>query len=80
MGRDLAIDLRGVAKEYYREKLTIPVLEELNLAVHEGEFLALMTGTKLTHVPYKGSASALADVLGGQLSMMFDTLIRRFRN
>lgn len=42
MGRDLAIDLRGVAKEYYREKLAIPVLEELNLTVHEGEFLALM--------------------------------------
>ncbi len=42
MGRDLAIDLRGVTKEYYREKLTIPVLEELNLAVYEGEFLALM--------------------------------------
>ncbi len=42
MGRDLAIDLRGVAKDYYREKLTIPVLEELNLTVYEGEFLALM--------------------------------------
>ena len=42
MGRDLAIDLRGVAKEYYREKLAIPVLEALDLAVHEGEFLALM--------------------------------------
>ena len=40
-----------------------------------GEFFALKTGTKLTHVPYKGSAAALADVLGGQLSMMFDTLI-----
>ena len=40
-----------------------------------GEFLAMMAGVKLTHVPYKGSAAALADVLGGQLSMMFDTLI-----
>jgi tripartite-type tricarboxylate transporter receptor subunit TctC len=40
-----------------------------------GEFLAMMGGVKLTHVPYKGSAAALADVLGGQLSMMFDTLI-----
>jgi len=40
-----------------------------------GEFLALMTDTKLTHVPYKGSSLALADVLGTQLSMMFDTLI-----
>ena len=40
-----------------------------------GEFLAMMTATRLTHVPYKGSAAALADVLGGQLPMMFDTPI-----
>ncbi len=40
-----------------------------------GEFLATMTGTKLIHVPYKGSAAALTDVLSGQLPMMFDTLI-----
>ena len=40
-----------------------------------GELLALMTGTKLTHVPYKGTAAALSDLLGGQLSFMFDTII-----
>jgi tripartite-type tricarboxylate transporter receptor subunit TctC len=40
-----------------------------------GELFALMTGTKLIHVPYKGSAAALADLLGGQLSFMFDTPI-----
>src|SRR5262245_26699344 len=42
MGSDLAIDVRGVAKEYHRDQITIPVLEALNLQVEEGEFLALM--------------------------------------
>jgi tripartite-type tricarboxylate transporter receptor subunit TctC len=40
-----------------------------------GELLALATGTRLNHIPYKGSAPALADLLGGQLAFMFDTVI-----
>jgi tripartite-type tricarboxylate transporter receptor subunit TctC len=40
-----------------------------------GELFALATVTQLTHVPYKGSAPALADLLGGQLTFMFDTVI-----
>src|SRR3981081_3320948 len=40
-----------------------------------GELFALATGTQLTHVPYKASAPALADLLGGQLPFMFDTVI-----
>jgi tripartite-type tricarboxylate transporter receptor subunit TctC len=40
-----------------------------------GELLALATHTQMTHVPYKGSAAALADLLGGQISFMFDTVI-----
>src|SRR5258708_7150198 len=40
-----------------------------------GELFALATSTQLTHVPYKGSAPALADLLGGQLTFMFDTVI-----
>ncbi|HMH17756.1 MAG TPA: tripartite tricarboxylate transporter substrate binding protein [Burkholderiales bacterium] len=40
-----------------------------------GELLALATRTQMTHVPYKGSAPALADLLGGQLTFMFDTVI-----
>jgi tripartite-type tricarboxylate transporter receptor subunit TctC len=40
-----------------------------------GEMLASMTGVQLTHVPYRGSALALADLLGGQLSFTFDTVV-----
>jgi Uncharacterized protein conserved in bacteria len=40
-----------------------------------GELFNLMTATKAIHVPYKGSAAALADLLGNQLSFMFDTPI-----
>jgi tripartite-type tricarboxylate transporter receptor subunit TctC len=39
------------------------------------ELFALATGTRFNHVPYKGSAPALADLLGGQLAFMFDTVI-----
>jgi putative ABC transport system ATP-binding protein len=36
------INISGVSKSYYRESIEIPVLRNLNLAVPEGEFLALM--------------------------------------
>jgi tripartite-type tricarboxylate transporter receptor subunit TctC len=36
-----------------------------------GELLALRANVKLMHVPYKGIAPALTDVVGGQVSMMF---------
>lgn len=40
-----------------------------------GELFGQMTGTKLNHIPYKGNAAALSDVLGGQLSFTFDTVV-----
>jgi tripartite-type tricarboxylate transporter receptor subunit TctC len=35
------------------------------------ELFSMMAGVKLTHVPYKGSAQAMTDLLSGQTSMMF---------
>ncbi|HKA41849.1 MAG TPA: tripartite tricarboxylate transporter substrate binding protein [Burkholderiales bacterium] len=38
------------------------------------ELFVAMTGTKVLHVPYKGSGPALAELLGGQVNAMFDQL------
>lgn len=39
-----------------------------------GELLKAMTGINIVHVPYRGTAPALTDLLGGQLQSMFDNL------
>jgi len=36
-----------------------------------GEYVKLMTGTDLTHVPYRGAAPAVTDLLGGQIQVTF---------
>jgi tripartite-type tricarboxylate transporter receptor subunit TctC len=38
------------------------------------ELFNMMTGTKMIHVPYRGSAPALTDVLAGQVQVLFDNL------
>lgn len=40
-----------------------------------GEKFKLMTGVRMLNVPYKGTAPALTDVLGGQLDLMFISLV-----
>jgi len=39
-----------------------------------GEYFKYRTGTFLTHIPYRGQAPAIADVVAGQVHVMFDTL------
>ena len=39
-----------------------------------GELFMAMTGVKMTHVPYRGSAPALTDMLSGQVQVMFDNM------
>ena len=44
-------------------------------SVHlSGELFMMMTGIKMTHVPYKGAGPALPDLIGGQVHVMFDNM------
>jgi tripartite-type tricarboxylate transporter receptor subunit TctC len=40
-----------------------------------GELFKLMAGVDMVHVPYRGSAPAMTDLLGGQVQVMFDGLL-----
>jgi tripartite-type tricarboxylate transporter receptor subunit TctC len=39
-----------------------------------GELFKVMTGVQMEHIPYKGSAPALTDLMGGQVQVMFDNM------
>jgi tripartite-type tricarboxylate transporter receptor subunit TctC len=44
-------------------------------SVHlSGEMFMMMSGTKMQHVPYRGAAPAITDMLGGQVQVIFDNM------
>ena len=44
-------------------------------SVHlSGEMFMMMSGVKMQHVPYRGSALAITDLLGGQVQLIFDNM------
>jgi tripartite-type tricarboxylate transporter receptor subunit TctC len=47
----------------------------IGTSVHlSGELFKRMTGIEMTHVPYRGSAPALQDVIAGRLDLIFDNI------
>ena len=47
----------------------------IGTSVHvSGELFKSMTGTKMTHVPYKGRQYAIPDLVGGSIQLMFDNM------
>jgi tripartite-type tricarboxylate transporter receptor subunit TctC len=38
-----------------------------------GELFKMMAGVNMIHVPYRGAAAAMTDLIGGQVQLMFDT-------
>ena len=44
-------------------------------SVHlSGEMFMMMSGAKMQHVPYRGAAPAITDLLGGQVQVIFDNM------
>ena len=44
-------------------------------SVHlSGEMFMMMSGVKMQHVPYRGAAPAITDMLGGQVQLIFDNM------
>ena len=87
MGRETAIQLRSVSKEYRRDQFQIPVLVDLDLSVAEGDFLALMgpsgsgKTTLLNLIAGLDRPTTGEVIVNGQdLALMSDSQVTRWRS
>jgi tripartite-type tricarboxylate transporter receptor subunit TctC len=79
---NLLVVHNGVKATNVKELVALGKKEPLTFAsagsgtsIHvSGELFKTMTGADMTHIPYKGRASAIPDVLGGRVTMMFDNM------
>src|SRR5207247_1157629 len=76
LGQSVLIDNRpGAAGDIGADHVAQSAPEGYTLVVHPaGELLKMQAAIDLVHVPYKGCAPALADVLGGQVPIAFNTI------
>ncbi len=56
------------------ERLVFASSGNLSSPHFAAELFANLTGSRIVHTPYRGTSPAMADVLGGQVSGIFDTL------
>ncbi len=78
VNKNLPVNSVGELIEYGRQnpgKLSYASSGTGSSAHLTGANFALVNGLEMTHIPYKGSAPILTDLLGGQLSMVFDPAI-----
>ncbi len=55
-------------------KITLASFGATTISHIAGEFLKMSTGTDMLHVPYRGSAPMVTDLLGGQVQAAFDNV------
>ncbi|TAG48846.1 MAG: tripartite tricarboxylate transporter substrate binding protein [Betaproteobacteria bacterium] len=82
---NVLIVTNGLAAKDVRELIALAKAEpnKLNFAssgngtvVHlQSELFKLNSGTQITHVPYKGTALAIPDLISGQTQMLFDSIV-----
>jgi tripartite-type tricarboxylate transporter receptor subunit TctC len=69
------IDTPSLAAQGEQRRLSLFNIRRDNLGDHiSGELFKMMTGVNIVHVPYRGSAPAVADLIGAQVQVMFATM------